>query len=106
MKSWKKVLFTVVGLGMILAACNNFTNQAVKPEQITMKVVNMEENADAEYTTVWLTPSARIYKLAKNIPEYQRYIDLMEKSKKDGSLLTFTLATDDSSLITRVQVVK
>jgi len=65
--------------------------------QITMQVVMVDENADAEYTTVWLTPSERIYKLAKNIPDYKTYIGLMEQSKKDGSLLTFTLDTQDSS---------
>ena len=65
-----------------------------------MKVVLLDENADAEYTTVWLTPSARIYSLPKNIPDYPTYIGLMEQSIKDGSLLTFTLDTQDSSIIT------
>jgi hypothetical protein len=68
-------------------------NQA---HQITMQVVMVDENADAEYATVWLTPSARIYTLAKNIPEYTTYIGLMEQSIKDGSFLTFTLDTQDS----------
>ncbi len=71
-----------------------------------MQVVMVDENVDAEYTTVWLTPSARIYTLAKNIPEYKTYIGLMEQSIKDGSFLTFTLDTQDSSqgfsIITRV----
>ena len=71
-------------------------NQA---NQITMQVINVDEHADAEYTTVWLTPSERIYKLAKNIPEYKTYIGLMEQSIKDGSLLTFTLASDDPAII-------
>ena len=71
-------------------------NQA---NQITMKVIMVDENADAEYATVWLTPSERIYKLAKNIPDYKTYIGLMEQSKKDGSLLTFTLASDDPAII-------
>jgi hypothetical protein len=70
--------------------------------QITMKVIMVDENANAEYATVWLTPSARIYTLAKNITDYTIYIDLMEKSKKDGSLLTFTLANDDPSVIKSV----
>jgi hypothetical protein len=70
--------------------------------QITMQVTMVDEHANAEYATVWLTPSARIYKLAKNIPDYKTYIGLMEQSKKDGSLLTFTLDTQDSSIITRV----
>jgi hypothetical protein len=67
--------------------------------QITMKVIMVDENANAEYAIVWLTPSARIYTLAKNITDYKKYIDLMEKSKKEGSLLTFTLANDDPSVI-------
>lgn len=70
--------------------------------QITMRVIMVDENADAEYATVWLTPSERIYKLAKNIPDYQTYIGLMEQSRKDGSLLTFTLDTQDSSIIRSV----
>ena len=69
-------------------------NQA---NQVTMQVVMVDENAHAEYATVWLTPSARIYTLAKNIPEYKTYIGLMEQSIKDGSFLTFTLDTQDSS---------
>jgi hypothetical protein len=71
-------------------------NQA---NQVTMQVILVDENANAEYTTVWLTPSERIYKLAKNIPDYKTYIGLMEQSKKDGSLLTFTLASDDPAII-------
>jgi len=71
-------------------------NQA---NQVTMQVIMVDENANAEYTTVWLTPSERIYTLAKNIPDYQTYIGLMEQSKKDGSLLTFTLASDDPTII-------
>jgi hypothetical protein len=71
-------------------------NQA---NQITMQVINVNEHADAEFTTVWLTPSERIHKLAKNIPDYQTYISLMEQSRKDGSLLTFTLASDDPAVI-------
>ncbi len=43
-----------------------------------MKVINGDEKADAEYATVRLTPSARIYKLVKNIPDYKTYIGLME----------------------------
>ena len=65
--------------------------------QITMAVVMVDENADAEYTTVWLTPSARIYSLPKNLPDYPTYIGLMEQSINDGSLLTFTLDTQNSS---------
>jgi hypothetical protein len=68
-----------------------------------MKVIMVDENADAEYATVWLTPSARIYKLAKNIPDYQSYIGLMEQSRNDGSLLTFTLDSDDPTIITSVR---
>jgi hypothetical protein len=71
-------------------------NQA---NQITMQVINVDEHADADYTTVWLTPSERIYKLAKNIPDYKTYIGLLEQSRKDGSLLTFTLASDDPAII-------
>jgi hypothetical protein len=71
-------------------------NQA---NQITMQVLMVDEYAHAEYTTVWLTHSERIYKLAKNIPDYQTYIGLMEQSRKDGSLLTFTLASDDPTII-------
>jgi len=70
--------------------------------QITMQVVMVDENAHAEYATVWLTPSERIYKLAKNIPDYRTYIALMEQSRKDGSLLTFTLDTQDISIIRSV----
>lgn len=69
-------------------------NQA---NQVTMQVVMVDENASAEYATVWLTPSARIYTLAKDIPDYKTYIGLMEQSIKDGSFLTFTLDTQDSS---------
>lgn len=71
-------------------------NQA---NRITMQVLMVDENADAEYTTIWLSHSERIYKLAKNIPDYKIYIGLMEQSKKDGSLLTFTLASDDPAII-------
>jgi len=71
-------------------------NQA---NQVTMQVILVDETANAEYATVWLTPSARIYTLGKNIPDYKTYIGLMEQSKKDGSLLTFTLDTQDSSII-------
>jgi len=67
--------------------------------QVTMQVILVDETANAEYATVWLTPSARIYTLGKNIPDYTTYIGLMEQSKKDGSLLTFTLDTQDSSII-------
>ncbi|MCK9632099.1 MAG: hypothetical protein M0R30_10710 [Methanoregula sp.] len=74
-------------------------NQA---NQVTMQVVMVDEHAHAEYTTVWLTPSARIYTLAKNIPDYKSYIGLMEQSRKDGSFLTFTLDTQDSSIIKSV----
>ena len=74
-------------------------NQA---NQVTMQVIMVDEHAHAEYTTVWLTPSQRIYTLAKNIPDYETYIGLMEQSKKDGSLLTFTLDTQDSSIIKSV----
>jgi hypothetical protein len=77
-------------------------NQTLMPNQITMQVVMVDEHADADYTTVWLTPSERIYKLAKNIPDYQTYIGLMEQSRKDGSLLTFTLDTQDYSIIRSV----
>ena len=71
-------------------------------DQVTAQVIMVDETADAEYTTVWLTPSERIYKLAKNIPDYKIYIGLMEQSKKDGSFLTFTLASDDPALIKNV----
>ena len=74
-------------------------NQA---NQVTMKVVMVDEHAHAEYATVWLTPSARIYTLAKNSPDYKSYIGLMEQSIKDGSFLTFTLDTQDSSIIKSV----
>ncbi|MFA5267627.1 MAG: hypothetical protein WC379_06615 [Methanoregula sp.] len=83
-------------------ATNQSPNNSTSDHQITMQVVMVDENAHAEYTTVWLTPSARIYTLAKNIPDYQTYIGLMEQSIKDGSFLTFTLDTRDSSIITSV----
>jgi hypothetical protein len=83
-------------------ATNQTPIDGIVDHQITMKVVLLDENADAEYTTVWLTPSARIYSLPKNIPDYPTYIGLMEQSIKDGSLLTFTLDTQDSSIITSV----
>jgi hypothetical protein len=73
------------------------TNQTLMANQITMQVILVDENAHADYTTIWLTPSARIYQLPKNIPEYKTYIGLMEQSIKDGSFLTFTLDTQDSS---------
>jgi hypothetical protein len=63
--------------------------------QITMNVINVDENVNVEYATIWLTPSSRIYKLPKNIPEYDAYISLMKQSKNDGSLLNFTIAADD-----------
>ena len=69
-------------------------NQA---HQVTMQVVMVDEDAHTEYATVWLTPSARIYTLAKNMPDYKSYIGLMEQSIRDGSFLTFTLDTQDSS---------
>jgi len=80
-------------------ATNQTPNNSTFDHQITMQVILVEENANAEYATVWLTPSARIYTLGKNIPDYKSYIGLMEQSKKDGSLLTFTLDTQDSSII-------
>ncbi len=83
-------------------ATNQTPNNSTFDHQITMQVIMVDENADAEYTTVWLTPSERIYKLAKNIPDYKTYITLMKQSKKDGSLLTFTLDTQDSSIIKSV----
>jgi len=91
---------------------NNVTSNPAQPEsssymanQITMQVVLVEENANPEYTIVWLTPSQGIYTLPKNIPDYKRYIGLMEKSIKDGSLLTFTLATDNTSVIKSIVTV-
>ncbi|PKG32029.1 hypothetical protein [Methanoregula sp.] len=78
-------------------ATNQTPNTSTFDHQITMQVVMVDENAHAAYATVWLTPSARIYTLAKNIPEYKSYIGLMEQSIKDGSFLTFTLDTQDSS---------
>lgn len=70
--------------------------------QVTMQVLMVDENAHAEYTTVWFDRSERIYRLPKNIPDYQTYIGLMEQSKNDGTLLTFTLDTQDSTIITSV----
>jgi hypothetical protein len=78
-------------------AMNQTPDNSAFDHQITMQVILVDENADADYTTVWLTPSERIYKLAKNIPDYKTYTGLMEQSRKDGSLLTFTLDTQDSS---------
>jgi hypothetical protein len=83
-------------------ATNQAPDNSTSDHQITMQVIMVDENANAEYATVWLTPSARIYTLGKNIPEYKMYIGLMEQSRKDGSLLTFTLDTQDSSIITSV----
>jgi hypothetical protein len=83
-------------------ATNQTQDDSTSDHQITMQVVMVDEHADAEYTTVWLTPSARIYTLAKNIPDYRTYIGLMEQSKNDGSYLTFTLDTKDSSIIRSV----
>lgn len=80
-------------------ATNQTPDNSTFDHQITMQVIMVDENANAEYTTVWLTPSERIYKLAKNIPEYKTYIGLMEQSIKDGSFLTFTLASDDPAII-------
>jgi hypothetical protein len=78
-------------------ATNQTPDTSTSDHQITMAVVMVDEHAHAEYATVWLTPSARIYTLAKNIPEYKTYIGLMEQSIKDGSVLTFTLDTQESS---------
>jgi len=78
-------------------ATNQTPDTSTFDHQITMQVIMVDENANADYTTIWLTPSARIYTLAKNIPEYKTYIGLMEQSIKDGSFLTFTLDTQDSS---------
>ena len=78
-------------------ATNQTTIDGTLDHQITMQVIMVDENANADYTTIWLTPSARIYTLPKNIPEYKTYIGLMEQSIKDGSFLTFTLDTQDSS---------
>ncbi|MDO9324290.1 MAG: hypothetical protein Q7T80_04950 [Methanoregula sp.] len=83
-------------------ATNQTPNNNTFDHQITMQVIMVDENANTEYATVWLTPSARIYTLGKNIPGYKTYIGLMEQSKKDGSLLTFMLDTKDSSIITSV----
>ena len=90
---------TPVSSGTVM---NQTPNNSTFDHQITMQVIMVDENANAEYATVWLTPSERIYKLAKNIPEYKTYIAFMEQSRKDGSLLTFTLDTQDSSIITSV----
>lgn len=84
------------------AATDQTPGNCTFDRQITMQVVMVDENTDAEYTTVWLTPSERIYKLAKNIPYYKTCIAFMEQSRKDGSLLTFTLDTQDSSIIRNV----
>jgi hypothetical protein len=88
---------TVPATPVLGTATNQTPDNSTSDHQITMQVIMVDENADADYTTVWLTPSARIYTLAKNIPEYKTYIGLMEQSKKDGSFLTFTLDTQDSS---------
>jgi hypothetical protein len=90
---------TPVSSGTVM---NQTPDTSTFDHQITMQVIMVDEHADADYTTVWLTPSERIYKLAKNIPDYKSYIALMEQSRKDGSLLTFTLDTQDSSIITSV----
>ncbi len=84
-------------------ATNQTPNNSTFDHQITMQVIMVDENANAEYATVWLTPSARIYTLGKNNPDYETYIGLMEQSKKDGSLLTFTLDSQDSSIINSVE---
>ena len=83
-------------------ATNQTPNNSTFDHQITMQVIMVDENANADYTTVWLTPSERIYRLPKNIPDYKTYIGLMEQSRKDGSLLTFTLDTQNSSIIKSV----
>jgi len=83
-------------------AMNQTQDDRTSDLQITMQVVMVDEHADAEYTTIWLTPSARIYTLAKNNPDYRTYIGLMEQSRNDGSFLTFTLDTKDTSIITSV----
>jgi hypothetical protein len=83
-------------------ATNQTHDNSTFDHQITMQVIMVDENAHADYTTVWLTPSERIYKLAKNTPDYKRYNGLMEQSRKDGSLLIFTLDTQDSSIIRSV----
>jgi len=80
-------------------ATNQIPNDSTFDHQITMQVILVDETAHADYTTVWLTPSERIYKLAKNIPDYKTYIGLMKQSRNDGSLLTFTLASNDSTII-------
>lgn len=82
-----------------LVSSPDVPNQA---NQVTMQVIMVDETADAKYATVWLTPSERIYKLAKNMPDYQTSIGLMEQSKSDGSLLTFTLDSDDPTIITGI----
>ncbi|MHB8163911.1 MAG: protease inhibitor I42 family protein [Methanoregula sp.] len=121
LRSWEPVTgnetaysvnINVVRIVTVQLPPNNVTSHPAQPEsssdlanQITMQVIMVEENANAEYTIVWLTPSQRIYTLAKNIPDYKRYIGLMEKSKKDGSLLTFTLATDGTSVIKSIVTV-
>ena len=83
-------------------ATNQTPDNSTFDHQITMQVIMVDENADADFTTVWLTPSERIYQLPKNSPDYKTSLGLMEQSRKDGSLLTFTLDTQDSSIITRV----
>jgi hypothetical protein len=93
---------TVTATPVSSTATNQTPDNNTFDHQITMQVVMVDENADAQNTTIWLTPSERIYKLAKNIPDYQTYIGLMEQSRKDGSFLTFTLDTQDSSIITSV----
>jgi hypothetical protein len=106
-------LFFIIGIIVLVLAVafiyhmnTKSTDKAVQSEsslgtanQIRMKVVLVDENANIEYATIWLTPSARIYKLVKNVPEYKEYLDLMKQSEKEGSLLTFTLDTEDSSII-------
>lgn len=78
-------------------ATNQTPYTSISDHQITMQVVMVDEHANAQYATVWLTPSARIYTLEKNNPGYTTYIGLMEQSIQDGSFLTFTLDTQDPS---------
>ncbi len=69
--------------------------------EITMPVGNVDESENT-YATIWLTPSQRIYTLAKDVPDYKTYIDMMENSKVSHAPLTFTLAENSSTKIIKI----
>jgi hypothetical protein len=75
--------------------------------EITMPVISVDESENT-YATIWLTPSQRIYTLAKDVPNYKKYIEMMENSRANHIPLAFTLAegANEDSLTAIIKITK